>query len=153
SSRARRLCHGRGVLRVRSDRGSHGVGAADRGISRCVALCGIVERVARRPVATGGDGGEAMSGTMGIWSDDLLKDDLGDHPLDPVRVELTIALARMLGILDRPGVRVVAPEPADDATIGRIHEAGYIRAVKAAPEEMFYGEYGLGTGDNPIFPQ
>ena len=30
--------------------------------------------------------------------------DLGDHPLDPVRVELTMALARELGVLDR-GVR------------------------------------------------
>ena len=34
----------------------------------------------------------------------LLDYDLGDHPLDPVRVELTMALARELGVLDRPGV-------------------------------------------------
>ena len=35
----------------------------------------------------------------------LLGYDMGDHPLDPVRVELTMALARELGVLDRPGVQ------------------------------------------------
>ena len=44
-----------------------------------------------------------------VWSEDLLAYDLGDHPLDPVRVELTIALARGLGVLDRPGVRSSRP--------------------------------------------
>jgi acetoin utilization protein AcuC len=89
--------------------------------------------------------------TLVMWSDDLLKYDLGDHPLDPVRLELTIALARSLGILDRPGVRVMAPVPADDATLRRVHEPAYIAAVKAAPAEPYFGEYGLGTGDNPVF--
>ena len=51
-------------------------------------------------------------GTVVVWADELLSYDLGDHPLDPVRVELTIALARSLGVLDRPGVSVVTPEPA-----------------------------------------
>ena len=39
-----------------------------------------------------------------VWDEALLGYDLGDHPLDPVRVELTMALARELGVLDRPGV-------------------------------------------------
>ena len=34
-------------------------------------------------------GGDAVV----VWSDELLKYDLGDHPLDPIRLELTIALA------------------------------------------------------------
>ncbi len=102
--------------------------------------------------------------TTVVWSEELLGYDLGDHPLDPVRVELTIALARSLGILDRPGVRVVAPVTADDAAITRVHDERYVQAVKAAPEELSFGqpaprgprgaslaEFGLGTGDNPVF--
>ncbi|HEY7222936.1 MAG TPA: acetoin utilization protein AcuC [Micromonosporaceae bacterium] len=91
-----------------------------------------------------------MTATV-VWGDELLAYDLGDHPLDPVRVELTIALSRMLGVLDRPGVRVVAPEPADDAAITRVHDPRYVDAVKVAGEEMDSAQYGLGTGDNPVF--
>ena len=92
--------------------------------------------------------------TMLVWGEELLGYDLGDHPLDPVRVELTVALARGLGVLDRPGVTVVAPEPADDATLTRVHDAEYLDAVRAAPGAGPFGpmaHWGLGTGDNPIF--
>jgi acetoin utilization protein AcuC len=81
----------------------------------------------------------------------MLKYDLGDHPLDPVRVELTIELARALGVLDRPGVTVVAPEPADDAALTRVHHPAYLQAVRAAPDDLFFSGWGLGTADNPIF--
>ena len=43
-----------------------------------------------------------MTGTLVTWDEALLGYDMGDHPLDPVRVELTMALARELGVLDRP---------------------------------------------------
>ncbi len=86
-----------------------------------------------------------------VWGDELLDYDLGDHPLDPVRVELTIALARGLGVLDRPGVTVVPPKPADDATLTRVHDAAYLDAVRAAPYDPYFQGWGLGTGDNPIF--
>ena len=89
--------------------------------------------------------------TTVVWSEDLLTYDLGDHPLDPVRVELTMALARDLGILARPGVRMVTPASADDAAIMRVHEERYVQAVKAAPDELYFGQFGLGTGDNPVF--
>jgi acetoin utilization protein AcuC len=85
------------------------------------------------------------------WDDALLGYDLGDHPLDPVRVELTVALARQLGVLDRDGVRVEPPPPADDATLQLVHEADYLAAVKAAPQDPFFQGWGLGTPDNPIF--
>ncbi len=91
-----------------------------------------------------------MNSTI-VWSKELLEYDLGDHPLDPVRVELTIELARSLGILDRPGVSVVAPEPADEAAITRVHEPAYVNAVKMAPEDPFFTGWGLGTGDDPVF--
>ena len=59
----------------------------------------------------------------------MLGSDMGDHPLDPVRLELTIALARLLGVLERPTVRVVAAEPADDELLTLVHQPEYIAAV------------------------
>nr|MDT0657028.1 acetoin utilization protein AcuC [Micromonospora sp. DSM 115978] len=91
------------------------------------------------------------AGTLVLWDESLLAYDLGEHPLDPVRVELTMALARDLGVLDRPGVRVLAPTPADDAALLRVHRADYLDAVRAAPHDPFFSGYGLGTADNPVF--
>ncbi|TQJ21057.1 acetoin utilization protein AcuC [Micromonospora sp. A202] len=89
--------------------------------------------------------------TVVVWDESLLAYDMGDHPLDPVRVELTIALARELGVLDRPGVRMVKPEPADDAALTRVHDPAYLAAVRAAPRDPLFAGYGLGTSDNPVF--
>jgi acetoin utilization protein AcuC len=86
-----------------------------------------------------------------VWDESLLAYDMGDdHPLNPVRLALTIRLATALGVLD--GVPLRIPEPASDAEIERIHDAGYLAAVKAAPESRFDVGHGLGTPDNPIFP-
>jgi acetoin utilization protein AcuC len=57
-------------------------------------------------------------------------------------------------VLNRPGVEAVVPEPADDATLTRVHEPQYLDAVRAAPQAGPFGpmaQWGLGTGDNPIF--
>jgi acetoin utilization protein AcuC len=89
-------------------------------------------------------------GTLVVWGEELLGYDLGNHPLDPVRVELTMALARQLGVLDRPGVRVEAPVAADDAALTRVHDPAYLDAVRAAPHDPFFSGWGLGTGDNPV---
>ncbi|RQX11925.1 acetoin utilization protein AcuC [Micromonospora arida] len=89
--------------------------------------------------------------TVVVWDESLLAYDMGDHPLDPVRVELTIALARELGILNRPGVRMVKPEPADDALLTRVHAPAYLAAVRNAPRDPLFAGYGLGTSDNPVF--
>jgi acetoin utilization protein AcuC len=86
-----------------------------------------------------------------VWDESLLAYDMGDdHPLNPVRLALTIRLATALGVLD--GVPLRKPEPASDAEIERVHDAGYIAAVKAAPESRLDVGHGLGTPDNPIFP-
>lgn len=93
-------------------------------------------------------------GTLVVWGDELLGYDLGEHPLNPVRVELTIALARELGVLDRPGVRVEPPRPADDQLLMRVHDPSYLDVVRAAPADRWHpdlADWGLGTGDNPVF--
>ncbi|MBU8859578.1 MULTISPECIES: acetoin utilization protein AcuC [unclassified Micromonospora] len=89
--------------------------------------------------------------TVVVWDEALLGYDMGDHPLDPVRVELTMALARELGVLDRPGVRLVKPEPADDALLTRVHDPAYLDAVRSAPRDPLFAGFGLGTSDNPVF--
>ncbi|MFI9642278.1 acetoin utilization protein AcuC [Micromonospora sp. NPDC051925] len=89
--------------------------------------------------------------TLVVWDESLLDYDMGEHPLDPVRVELTVALARELGVLDRPGVRLLKPEPADDATLTRVHLPDYLAAVRRAPRDPLFAGYGLGTSDNPVF--
>jgi acetoin utilization protein AcuC len=86
-----------------------------------------------------------------MWTEDFLSYDMGDHPLDPIRVELTMDLARRFGLLARDGVRVAAPEPADDAALTRVHDPAYLAAVRAAPNDVFFSGWGLGTGDNPVF--
>jgi acetoin utilization protein AcuC len=87
-----------------------------------------------------------------VWTPDFLHYQLSeDHPLDPVRLDLTVRLATSLGVLD--GVEVLAPEPAPDSEIERVHQAAYLDAVKAAPAEPYRAGHGLGTPDNPIFPR
>ncbi len=91
------------------------------------------------------------------WDDRLAGYNFGPgHPLAPIRVELTIALARELGVLDAEGVTVVAPEPATDAELEYVHDPKYIAAVKQAGGDdpmSVAGRFGLGTEDDPIFPQ
>ena len=77
----------------------------------------------------------------------------GDHPLHPLRWELTWALAQSLRVTEQ--YRVVTSEVADDETLGRVHTPGYINAVRRASSSDGYlvaVGHGLGTPDNPIFP-
>jgi acetoin utilization protein AcuC len=85
-----------------------------------------------------------------VWDERYLAYDFGDHPLNPVRLDLTIRLARELGVLDRLDVR--APEPADEAQLLTVHDAGYLAAVRSASEDPTFEGYGLGTSDDPVFP-
>ncbi len=75
----------------------------------------------------------------------------GNHPLHPLRWELTWALAGELGVLEH--YRVLVPDPADDEALAGIHTLDYIAAVREA-SEAFPGAvgHGLGTADNPVFP-
>ncbi|BBH64234.1 acetoin utilization protein AcuC [Actinoplanes sp. OR16] len=89
--------------------------------------------------------------TAVVWDSALLEYDMGDHPLNPVRVELTMALARELGVLDRPHVQMVTPRPASEIDLTRVHRADYLDAVRLAPIDPFFTGWGLNTPDNPVF--
>jgi acetoin utilization protein AcuC len=86
-----------------------------------------------------------------VWDDSLLGYDMGEeHPLKPVRLDLTMRLATALGVLD--GVAPRKPEIADDELIELVHDDAYLAAVRAAPDSPWDVDHGLGTEDNPIFP-
>lgn len=89
-----------------------------------------------------------------MWSPDFLQYDFGPgHPMAPTRLDLTVSLVRALGITEADGVDVVEPRPADDATLTRVHEPAYVQAVKdAAAGEEPDTSVGLGTADDPVFP-
>ncbi|MEU4420344.1 acetoin utilization protein AcuC [Actinoplanes sp. NPDC024001] len=93
----------------------------------------------------------ADDATAVVWDSALLDYDMGDHPLDPVRVELTMALARELGVLDRPGVQMITPRPASETDLTRVHRPDYLDAVRLAPIDPFFTGWGLNTPDNPVF--
>ncbi|MEV7009608.1 acetoin utilization protein AcuC [Streptosporangium sp. NPDC051022] len=86
-----------------------------------------------------------------VWDDALTSYDFGPgHPLAPVRVELTMALAEQLGVLER--VERIGCAPATDDELALVHERDYIEAVKRVsatgrPDLA----HGLGTEDNPAF--
>jgi acetoin utilization protein AcuC len=85
-----------------------------------------------------------------VWTPRYLGYRLSEtHPLDPIRLDLTMRLATGLGVLE--GIDILTPEPAPDEEIERIHRSSYLAAVKTAPEAPFDVGHGLGTLDNPIF--
>ncbi|MGI8328410.1 acetoin utilization protein AcuC [Actinomadura scrupuli] len=88
-----------------------------------------------------------------LWDDRLISYDFGpSHPLNPVRVELTMELARDFGVLAHPNVKVEGFEPADDDLLLKVHELAYLEAVKQCGDTGLPAlERGLGTADNPVF--
>ena len=108
-----------------------------------------------------------MAGTFTLfWDPRMTEYDFGpQHPLAPVRVALTIALATELGVLEpSDSVSVAAPAPARDDELRLVHSAEYIDAVRrasssgaahfpggAVPLDPPGPGHGLGTPDNPVF--
>jgi acetoin utilization protein AcuC len=84
------------------------------------------------------------------WDDRLTSYDFGPgHPLAPIRVELTMALAREFGVLSAGGVSLAVPGPARQQQLELVHDPAYLDAVRlGVPNPVF----GLGTPDNPVFP-
>jgi acetoin utilization protein AcuC len=91
-----------------------------------------------------------------IHSDAYTRFDYGpEHPLRMERLGLTWRLMQAYGLTSLPGATVHAPPPADEAEIAAYHTQDYIDVLKASDggdtppgAEM----YGLGRGDNPVFP-
>lgn len=88
------------------------------------------------------------------WDDRLVGYDFGpSHPLNPVRVDLTMRLARALGLLSLPNVAQTSVEPAGDDLLQLVHDADYIEAVRRVSADPHNPDLarGLGSPDNPAF--
>ncbi|MFF9915830.1 acetoin utilization protein AcuC [Streptomyces sp. NPDC013457] len=94
-----------------------------------------------------------MSGrALLMWDEAVTQYDFGsEHPMDPVRLALTMGLVRAYG-LDR-AVDVAAARPAGDSTLRLVHREDYVAAVRAASADPRHADqsYGLGTVDDPAF--
>jgi len=102
--------------------------------------------------------------TILVYSPQLAGYDLGPaHPLRPERFTLTVALMEAYGLVP-PGtgagrptaddgaaapLHVVAPFPAADEDLLRVHDPAYVDAVRAGVPSRAHG---LGTLDTPVFP-
>jgi acetoin utilization protein AcuC len=88
-----------------------------------------------------------------FWDDAVTRYDFGPgHPMDPVRLELTMSLVRAFGLDRLPGVTVRAAQPAGDSTLTLVHDPGYVAAVRDVSATGVPDlSRGLGTEDNPAF--
>jgi len=92
-----------------------------------------------------------------VHTDEYARFDYGPaHPLRMERLALTWRLMEAYGLTTLPGAVVKAPEPADEAAIAAFHDREYLEVLKAAEQGLVpaavAARYGLGPGDNPIFP-
>ncbi|MEU1429725.1 acetoin utilization protein AcuC [Nocardia sp. NPDC005746] len=106
------------------------------------------------PGRAGGEPNLAVDGTV-VWTDRFLDYTwTPEHPMRPVRLQFTMALAEGLGLLD--GVEQLTPDAAGESELLRVHTHDYIEAVKHARQPLgsvpTAPPYGLGSADNPIFP-
>ncbi len=91
-----------------------------------------------------------------IHSDQYARFDYGpEHPLRMERLGLTWRLMEAYGLTTLADAKVLAPERADEAALARFHARQYLEVLKAASSGLHLPgihRYGLGPGDNPIFP-
>lgn len=89
-----------------------------------------------------------------IWDQSFTGYDFGpDHPMSPVRLDLTARLCGAFGLFDGSAVEVVSPSMPDDDVLLTVHEPGYVAAVRHASAEPGDADEsrGLGTEDDPAF--
>ena len=98
-----------------------------------------------------------MGQAVFYWDPAFLGYDLGPaHPLKPQRLALTHELTAAYGLLDRPDVSCLSPTLAPEADVLRVHDRGYLELLQEidrgeSPTALY--SYGLGTADNPVFPE
>lgn len=91
-----------------------------------------------------------------VFTPDLLKYHFSeDHPFNPIRLKLTIDLLEAYGLLEEN--EIVQPRSASMEELLAFHEERYLQMLKKLSEPGACDEgahlYGLGTEDNPIFPE
>lgn len=92
-----------------------------------------------------------------FFSDQLTRFHLGDgHPMNKNRIITAWELFEQLGT---PNTNIYSPKPAKQSDIELIHAQNYVEEVKRLAKEsinfsdLYSSEFGLGSGDCPIFPK
>ena len=89
-----------------------------------------------------------------IWDQSFTGYNFGaDHPMNPLRLDLTARLCEELGLFSDEGVEVVNPAVPGDELLLTVHDADYVAAVRAASVDPAAADLsrGLGTEDDPAF--
>jgi acetoin utilization protein AcuC len=91
-----------------------------------------------------------------IYTDAYLHYDYGPiHPLRISRLQLTYDLIQAYHLLDLPSVEFLCTIKASEEDLETFHGREYLDVLKKASEGHLSGNayaFGLGPGDNPIFP-
>ena len=91
-----------------------------------------------------------------VYSDEWRRFDYGpEHPLRMERLGLTWRLMEGYGLTALPRAKVLTPGPASVEAIRRFHTREYVEVLRGASAGDWLphaARYGLGPGDNPIFP-
>ncbi|OEV03399.1 acetoin utilization protein AcuC [Streptomyces oceani] len=94
-------------------------------------------------------------GALLMWDEAVTGYNFGaGHPMDPVRLDLTMRLIEAYGLDRAPGLRIeTAPGAAGASTLRLVHRQDYVDAVRrvSADPAAADGSYGLGTEDDPAF--
>ena len=80
-----------------------------------------------------------------------------NHPLRPLRLKLTYSLMQKTNLFNNERLEIKTPIMATPEQIERVHSSDYVNVVKMLsdnPEDKSVKAYlyGLGPGDNPVFP-
>lgn len=89
-----------------------------------------------------------------VYSTALDAYDFGpQHPLRPERVSLAVALMEAYGLVAEGALVPLAPRPATEDELLRVHDRAYVDAVQrfSASGRAIIGERGIGPGDTPPF--
>ncbi|MHA1777416.1 MAG: acetoin utilization protein AcuC [Promethearchaeota archaeon] len=93
-----------------------------------------------------------------VYTEDYNAYNFGEgHPLTPLRIEVTYELMKAYNLLEHPNLHKISPKPATEEQVLRIHTQDYLNKLKelnslTRPSYKAFPEFGLGPGDNPIFP-
>lgn len=90
-----------------------------------------------------------------VWDESFTDYDFGSqHPMNPVRLELTARLCREFGLFDADSAQVVVPDVPPDDVLLTVHRPEYVAAVREASLDPSTASqaFGLGTEDDPAFP-
>jgi len=94
--------------------------------------------------------------TAFIYTNAYLDYDYGPtHPLRIIRLKLTYDLIKAYGLVDLPSVQFIPTIKAEEKDLAAFHSEEYLKILKQANEGHLPGSayyFGLGPGDNPIFP-